>query len=193
MTFHRTCNVVAIAISFFLVAACTDNRPATVDDPGSLRHDLATVAKPWTNEDFDAGDDKFTFAVFSDLTGGERERIFEIAVAQLALLRPELIMSVGDLIEGGTNDRNQLTREWDSFDARANQASAPVFRVGGNHDLTHITMHEFWEQRFGARYYHFVYKNVLFLILDTEDHALDRMQEIFIAREKAIAITERDG
>lgn len=193
MTFHRACDVAAIAISFFLVAACTDNRSAIGDDPGSLRHDITTVAKPWTNEDFDAGDDKFTFAVFSDLTGGEREHIFEIAIAQLALLRPELIMSVGDLIEGGTTDHDQLTREWDSFDARADQASAPVFRVGGNHDLTHIIMREFWEQRFGARYYHFVYKNVLFLILDTEDHALDRMQEIFIAREKAIAIAERDG
>jgi len=38
------------------------------------------------------------------LTGGERERIFEIAVAQLALLRPEFIINVGDLIEGGTED-----------------------------------------------------------------------------------------
>ena len=34
-----------------------------------------------------------------------RERVFEIAIAQLALLRPELIMNVGDLIDGGTTDR----------------------------------------------------------------------------------------
>jgi len=191
MTFSRIWSVLTAASVVILFTACTDHRSAPAAKP--LQHDITTNAKPWTNERFDADADKFTFAVFSDLTGGEREPIFEVAVAQLALLRPELIMSVGDLIEGGTIDRDQLKKEWDSFDARANKASAPVFRVGGNHDLTHIVMREYWEQRFGARYYHFVYKNVLFLILDSEDHEKERMQEIFVAREKAVAIALRDG
>ena len=42
--------------------------------------------------------------------------IFNIAMAQLNLLRPELILSVGDLIDGGTEDREQLIKEWEHFD-----------------------------------------------------------------------------
>ena len=66
--------------------------------------------------------------------GGERPRVFEIAVAQLNLLRPELIMNVGDLIEGGSTDLDELNAQWDSFDERASRALAPVFYAGGNHD-----------------------------------------------------------
>jgi hypothetical protein len=193
MTFSRIFVLLSIVTSAFLSTSCTDRHSTPNEITNALQHDIATPAKPWTNENFDDDDGKFTFAVFSDLTGGEREHVFEIAMAQLALLRPELIMSVGDLIEGGTVEHDQLTKEWDSFDARANQASAPVFRVGGNHDLTHMDMREFWEQRFGARYYHFVYKDVLFLVLDTEDHSPERMQEVFLAREKAIAIAKKEG
>lgn len=193
MTFPRIWRVLTAAFAIIGFAACTDHHSAPVAVEKSLQHDIKTNAKPWTNEQFDADNNKFTFAVFSDLTGGEREHIFKVAIAQLALLRPELIMSVGDLIEGGTTDRDQLSKEWDSFDARANKASAPIFRVGGNHDLTHIVMREFWEQRFGARYYHFVYKNVLFLVLDSEDHEKERMQEIYVARKKAVAIALKEG
>lgn len=188
MTYMKT--FIVAVVSTILVAACTDQHSGPVSP---LQHDIESTAKPWTHEKFDVENDKFTFAVFSDLTGGERKHVFEIAVAQLAMLRPELIMSVGDLIEGGTPDLDQLEKEWDDFDSRANQASAPIFRVGGNHDLTHMVMREFWEKRFGARFYHFVYKNVLFLILDTEDHEAARMQEIFDARERAIVIAKRDG
>ena len=73
--------------------------------PGPLfRHDATGPATAWNHADFDAAADKFTFAVFSDLTGGERERIFDVAIAQINLLRPELILSVGDLIEGNSAD-----------------------------------------------------------------------------------------
>ena len=41
--------------------------------------------------------------------------------------------------------------------------------VGGNHDLTGEMLRQVWESRYGPRYYHFVYKDVLFLILSTED------------------------
>jgi predicted phosphodiesterase len=151
-------------------------------------------AFPWTHDDFDARDDRFTFAIFSDLTGGERDRVFEIAVSQLNLLRPELIMNVGDLIEGDANEEREGTiAEWSLFDERADRAIAPIFYAGGNHDLSSELQKTIWDERYGRRYYHFVYKNVLFLILDTEDNAPARMREIFEAREKAIAIVREQG
>ena len=158
--------------------------------PTVFQHNLYGKPTPWTHNRFDNAEDKFTFAIFSDLNGGEREKVFEVAVAQLSLLRPELILSVGDLIDGGTENRETLRREWESFDLRASRAIAPVFKVGGNHDLTNLTMRDVWMERYGARYYHFIYKNVLFLVLDSEDYFDDRMQEIYEARAKYLELRD---
>lgn len=164
-----------------------------VSENEDFRHNIVTEEKPWQHTRFDDADEKFTFGIFSDLTGGERKRIFEVAVAQLNLLRPEMIINVGDLIEGGSDDSNELYRQWDSFDDRTNKARAPVFYVGGNHDLTGELLREVWKARLGPRYYHFVFKNVLFLILDTEDNTVERMREIEQARLKAIDIYKTEG
>jgi predicted MPP superfamily phosphohydrolase len=171
------------------IAACTseDMPPAP-----NFAHAISGEATPWTHDDFDNADGKFAFAIFSDLYSGERDRVFSIAMAQLNLLRPELILSIGDLIDGGTEDRDRLAKEWDEFDAKVAAARAPAFYVGGNHDLTNLTMRDVWTERYGARYYHFVYKNVLFLMLDSEDFEDWRMQMIYKARAIAIEILEGD-
>ena len=148
---------------------------------------------PLTHKNFDAAHDKFMFAVFSDLTGGERNRVFEIAIAQLNLLRPELIINVGDLIEGGSEDLKEIDAQWDSFDKRAEGARAPVFYVGGNHDLSGQVLQGVWQDRLGPRYYHFLYKNVLFLVLDTEDNTPQRTQEIFKIRQVGVDIYMNEG
>lgn len=135
----------------------------------------------------------FRFAVFSDLTGGERERVFDIAIAQLNLLRPELILNVGDLIEGEVDDPGELHRQWDAFDRRAGRAAAPVYRVGGNHDLAGEAMQAVWDERNGPRYYHFLHRNVLFLVLDTEDHTPERTREIAKMRAEALARVPAEG
>ena len=188
MRFSRIAYISAIVC---VVLGCTD--PSTPPGDPVFHHDVSGAVLPWTNEDFDVEEGKFTFAVFSDLTGGEREGIFEIAVAQLNLLRPELIINVGDLVEGSTEDPVEAARQWDSFDQRAAKAKAPVFYVGGNHDLTGSFLQGVWDERYGRRYYHFVYKNVLFLVLDTEDNTPERMQEIFEARNSAIEAVKAGG
>jgi len=180
-----------LAALICVLLGCTDSSTP----PGELafQHDLPGSVNPWTNENFDSADDKFMFAVFSDLTGGERERVFEIAVAQLNLLRPEFIMNVGDLIEGGTENLDEIAAQWDSFDERAERANAPVFYAGGNHDLTGSVLQGVWNERIGPRYYHFVYKNVLFLVLDTEDNTPARTQEIFEIRKAGIEVYMNEG
>jgi hypothetical protein len=176
-----------------LVLLLTALLSACATAPLPFEHDVAGPATPWTDGRFDDADGKFTFAVFSDLTGGERDGVFEVAVAQLRLLRPELILSVGDLIEGGTKDRDRLAAEWDSFDERATRARAPLFRTGGNHDLTNPVMWEVWEERYGRRYYHFRYKDTLFLVLDTEDNPPDFQEYIHRIRSEADRVVEQEG
>lgn len=158
-----------------------------------FEHDLASAARPWSSERFDDAPGKFTFAVFADLTSGERAGVFDIAVAQLSLLRPELILSVGDLINGETDEPAELHAQWEQFDDRAARARAPLFRVGGNHDLTGAPLQRVWEERYGRRYYHFVYKDVLFLVLDTEDNTPERAQRIFEARNHALRVLDEQG
>jgi len=178
--------------ALLLVSACAgQNRPPTQSPV--FQHDVQGQATPWTDTDFDNDEGKFTFAIFSDLTGGERADIFQVAVEQLRLLRPELIVCVGDLIEGGTTDRDELAREWNSFDQRANRTIAPVFHVGGNHDLTHPVMWDVWEERYGRRYYYFIYKNVLFLVMDTEDNLPEEQLRIFDIREQSMEVIEAEG
>jgi len=46
----------------------------------------------------------------------------------------------------------------------------PFFRVPGNHDIANKVAQELWRERHGATYYHFVYKDVLFLVLDSNSH-----------------------
>src|SRR4051794_11564104 len=51
---------------------------------------------------------EFQFAVVSDRTGGHRARVFSRAVDQLNLMQPEFVVSVGDLIEGYTENREEM-------------------------------------------------------------------------------------
>ena len=174
-----------------LFGACAGDLDGT--DTAVFSNSVQGEALPWKHEQFDSEDGKFMFAVFADLTGGERPGIFDIAVAQLNLLRPELIMNVGDLIEGDAPDIDGLNGQWDTFDERAANARAPIFYAGGNHDLTGDSLRTVWEARNGPRYYHFVYKDVLFLVLDTEDNTSERVAEISAARNAAIEIYKTEG
>ena len=175
-----------------IISACAGHPRAEPESP-VFEHEFTAPAVPWTNSNFDNQTDKFTFALFSDLTGGERDGVFAVAMEQLRLLRPELIINVGDLIDGGTQDLDLLAQQWDSFDQRAERSRAPVFYVGGNHDLTNPDMWKVWEERYGKRYYHFVYKDVLFLALDTEDNPPDFQQYIHEIRLEAVRIQKAEG
>jgi hypothetical protein len=173
-----------------LIAACAAGPQGSAP---VFEHAVASGPVPWTHDRFDSDPEKFTFAVFSDLTGGERAGIFDVAIEQLRLLRPELIVNVGDLVEGGDFPREHLVREWQEFDARAGRALAPVFHTGGNHDLSSALQREIWEQRYGRTYYHFVYRNTLFLVLNTEDNPPEMQQYLARIRSEAEVVFRQGG
>jgi len=111
----------------------------------------------------------FDFVVVTDRTGEHRDGVFEQAMPpKVNLLRPEFVMSVGDLIEGYTEERRQLAKEWDEIEAATAKLAMPFFYVPGNHDMSNAVMAEVWKERFGPSFYHFVYQDVLFLALNSE-------------------------
>lgn len=176
-------------ISFFLLALLVNckTKPEEKRTP-KFEHDITSDPTPWTSDVFELEEEDFTFAIISDLNGGEREGVYSTAVSQLNRLDPTFVVSVGDLIDGGTEDSVQLAKEWDSFDTRTSKLKMPFFYLGGNHDLTNPTMRKFWKQRFGPRYYHFVYEGVLFLMMDSEDYEEQRMLDIYKARAEALKV-----
>jgi len=165
---------------------------ASAEPGGAFQPPALQGPKPWTNERFDDAPANFAFAVVTDLQSGYREGVFDVAAAQLALLRPAFVITVGDLIEGGTEDEAKLRAEWDQFDARLAGIHAPFFHVGGNHDLTNAAQQRVWASRYGPRYYHFSYKGVLFLVLDTEDYPPARLEEIYRLRAAYLAARKTD-
>jgi Calcineurin-like phosphoesterase len=123
---------------------------------------------PWTGLEPARAPDEFRFAVVTDRTGEHRDGVFEGAMGKLNLLRPEFVVSVGDLIEGYTDDGAVLDREWDEIEGFVGRLRMPFFYVVGNHDMSNAVMAEEWRERFGPSYYHFTYQGVLFLALNSE-------------------------
>lgn len=124
---------------------------------------------PWTHLNFNDPEGQFQFIIVSDRTGGCRPGVFADAVQKINYLQPEFVISVGDLIEGYTKDKEEILRQWDEFDTIVRHLHMPFFYVAGNHDITNDLMTELWEEKRGPSYYHFVYKNTLFLCLNSED------------------------
>jgi hypothetical protein len=140
-------------------------------EPGAAPDALRVAVEsrnPWTHLRLNRSEQQFQFAVISDRTGGHRAGVFSRAVELLNLLQPEFVLSVGDLIEGYTG-AEQAREQWREFQGYAGKLQMPFFYTPGNHDVVTPETANVWQERFGRRYYHFVYKGVLFLILNPYD------------------------
>lgn len=163
--------VLALAVIFPLfLCSCAVSQRAAYTVPQQI-----ISAHPWTDKAVLDSTEKFQFAVISDLTGGRRSAVFEQAVEKLNLMQPSFVMCIGDLTEGYTKDLVQIKQERDSFKKEVDSLDMRFYFVPGNHDISNIVMYDEWKERYGSHYYHFIYKNVLFLCLNTEDPPATRM------------------
>ena len=100
------------------------------------------AATPWTSLAANDAAEDFHFVIVSDRTGGERPGVFESALPKTNLLEPAFVVSIGDLIEGYTEDQAQIDAEWDEFEGFVERLEAPFFYVAGNHDMNNAVMAE---------------------------------------------------
>lgn len=135
---------------------------------GEIDAQTSEPAAPWTTLTANDADEDFHFVIVSDRTGGARPGVFESSLPKVNLLEPAFVVSIGDLIEGYTEDQAQIDAEWDEFEGFIERLEVPFFYVAGNHDMNNAVMAEAWRARFGPSYYRFVYKDVLFLVLNSE-------------------------
>lgn len=127
--------------------------------------------KPWTDKPVFNDPNRFQIAVMTDNTGGHRPGIWMKAIEKINLMRPEFVMSVGDLIEGYSENRRELRAQWREFLGFMDRMQMKFFFVAGNHDLSNPVMHQMWRERFGPKWYSFDYKGVHFVCLSSEEPA----------------------
>jgi 3',5'-cyclic AMP phosphodiesterase CpdA len=122
-------------------------------------------------------DESFVFAVFGDRTGGPAEgvEVLAQAVEEVNLVDPDLVMTVGDLIQG-YNGRDAWQRQADEFTGIMDRLDSPWFPVAGNHDT-------YWrgdgrpddehdsdyERHFGPLWYAFRHKGCWFISLYSDE------------------------
>jgi hypothetical protein len=112
----------------------------------------------------------FRFVVMGDRNGGYIQGLWPQAVEQVNLLKPELVMSVGDFIEGYTEDQGEIDKQWTRFLAENSKLEAPFYFTPGNHDETNAVERATYLKLFGKdgrSYYSFDYKGCHFAVLDS--------------------------
>ena len=73
------------------------------------------------------------------------------------------------MIDGYTTEPKVWNAEWKEFEDIVAKLEMPFYYVPGNHDISNLLLLEAWKTRRGDPWFSFVYKNVLFVCLDSED------------------------
>jgi len=139
------------------------------------------------------GDDVFHFIVFGDRTGGPAEgiKVLAQAVEDANLLDPDLVMTVGDLVNG-YNQTGEWMKQMEEFQFTMSKLKMPWFPVAGNHDIYWRRKdaknpefkparehEENYEKHFGPLWYWFEHKNTGFLTLFSDEGNPDGRERNF--------------
>lgn len=134
--------------------------------------------------------DAFQFVVFGDRTGGPPEGVAVLAdaVRDVNLLAPDLVLTVGDLIQG-YNTRKEWIPQAMEYKEVMSHLLCPWYPVAGNHDVYWRGKkpenrppgeHEgLYETHFGPLWYAFAHKGSWFIVLYSDEGNPDTGEKDF--------------
>ena len=164
---------------------CLITLPGMADDPpversphprGAHPHRF-TTDQPGRTLDLPDEEEMFTFIIFSDRTGGPDSgvAILREAVRETNLFEPDLVMTVGDLIQG-YNATDGWMKQMQEYRDVMDELLCPWFPVAGNHDIywrgpdRPSEEHEIhYQEHFGPLWYAFDHKDCRFLVLYSDE------------------------
>jgi Icc protein len=107
----------------------------------------------------------FRFAILGDRTGNAQPGIYEQVWRKIGLERPDFAITVGDTIEGGSDD--QARSEWRALRPLWSRYGFPVYFTPGNHDIWSPRSLEIYKSETGrSNFYSFNYQDAHFTVLD---------------------------
>lgn len=134
--------------------------------------------------------DEFNFVVVGDNRPSEPGKIPEAFIRMIEewnIIKPSMIVDVGDLILGGS--AHLLDAQWDEFESLVRRIESPFFPVPGNHDISDKLSEEIYRSRVGPTCYAFTYGNSRFIVLNSEEpgqvDSLSEEQVEWLKRELA--------
>lgn len=115
--------------------------------------------------------EKFAFAVMGDRTseGPDSWKVFDKAIFEINQLRPDFVIMMGDIIQGGTGSRVAIEAHWDEARRHLDSLRVPLFFVPGDNDIYNAASYSAWKDIFGSTYTAFTYRNCRFILLNTEE------------------------
>ncbi len=109
----------------------------------------------------------YRMIILSDRTGGHTEGVYPSIIDEINLLKPDIVVTVGDQIEGVTENMEAASAEWDSVLVFLGEIEAPYYLTAGNHDIWSDESRSLYTRKTGfAPYYSFDHKNTHFVVLD---------------------------
>jgi len=181
--------LILVAVATFLPhpheegAAAPGKHPAWHDPSRFLTSRKSPIQLPLPSEE-----DAFFFAIFGDRTGGPADgvKILAEAVDDVNLLEPDLVMTVGDLVQG-YNETPAWMLQMLEFKGIMNRLTSPWFPVVGNHDLywrgkgqaPEREHEDSYEEHFGPLWYAFRHKNSWFLALHSDETNPETGRKLF--------------
>ena len=114
---------------------------------------------------------QFTFAVIGDRTNSAVEGEYERILDEVSQLGPDLIISVGDHIQGYTSDSVEVENQWDEYAALMGATGIQYHLTAGNHDIWDGASEAIFKRRFGGPDRYFRYKGKVFVLLDVSGYS----------------------
>jgi hypothetical protein len=105
-------------------------------------------------------------------SAGEQPAVFRDIVRAVNEAAPQLVLHVGDMINGYVGDGPELLRRlWGGYREAIRPLRAPVYHAPGNHDIFDGVSAGLWRELWGPTHYMFESDGLRFIALDTESDA----------------------